>query len=231
MSRTILEIVQDAAPRMGVAKPTALYSETTQTEVELQSIANEVAERILKSHDWSVMRVLAENVGDGTTAAFSLPTDYIRMIKDAQVWSTRWQRPLVAIDPEEALRLDIRSYDLIAGAWSIYGGQIQFRPALASGESAKWYYLSDLVVSPASGSNKARFTDDTDTFRLDDRVFELTLIWEWRQQKGLDYAEDLATAEIALSQEISADGGARILTQSSRRNMRGNPSYPWNITP
>lgn len=230
MTRTILQIVQDAAPRVGLEAPSVLFSSTDQQDIELAKLVNECVERIVRVHDWSLLTTTETNTGDGSTAAFALPSDYIRMPKDAQVWSTRWQRPLIAVSPEDALRLSIRNYDLVTGAWYIEGGNINFTPALASGEDAKWKYISNAVIAPNSGSNKARATADDDTFRLDDRMLELAVIWSWRQHKGLPYAEHMVTAEEALAQQIGQDRGARILTQASRHNIRAQVSYPWEIT-
>lgn len=231
MPRTALEIVQNAAPKIGVAVPEVLFTSLDRTDVELRSVLQEVAERIVRAHDWSLLKVEETYSGDGATEGFDLPSDYLRMPKDGQVWSTRWQRPMVPISSDDWLRLDVREYDLITGTWILLEGQMKFRPVLASGEDARWLYISDLAIAPASGANKARFTTDTDTFRLGDRLLELHLIWEWRQRKGLPYAEDMQTAEIALAQAISEDRGARIITQSSRRNVRAKIAYPWQIAP
>ncbi|MEM9523123.1 MAG: hypothetical protein AAF982_03880 [Pseudomonadota bacterium] len=231
MPRTLLEIIQDAAPRIGLSEPGLLFASTNATEIEMRKVANEVAERLIRAHDWSLLRTLRTTAGDGTTTAFDLPADYLRMPKDTQVWSTRWQRPLLAGTAEDILRLDIREYDLIVGIWAIYGGQMHVRPALALGESARFHYTSLNGIAPSSGADKARFTADDDMFRLGDRLFELQFIWEWRRMKGLDYAEDMATAEAALAQAIGEDAGAMILTQAPRRAARAKIAYPWQITP
>lgn len=231
MSRTILEMVQSAAPRIGLDAPTALFSSTERTDIELREVAMEVSDRIVRMHDWSLLYVLNTDEGDGTTTDFDLPSDFLRMPKEAQIWSTRWERPLLHVSAEDYLQLDIREYDLITGTWTKLGDQIRYRPALASDEDTKYWYVSDKVVKDSGGTAKARFTADDDTFRLDDRMFELTLIWEWRQRKGLDYAEDMVTAENCIAQEISRDKGARIMTQASRRNVRAQVAYPWQITP
>jgi len=231
MTRTILEIVQDVAPRLGLDQPSVLFSSTDRTNIELRAVVKELAERIVRLHDWSLLKTQATHDGDGTTEAFALPSDYLRMTKEGQIWSTRWERPLMHVTPEDFLHLEIRDYDLVVGVWTIFNGQFQYRPALAADEDAKFYYMSNLVVAPASGSNKARFTLDTDTFRLNDRMLELALIWEWRQRKGLDYAEDMATAEQAIAQEISWDKGARIITQDSRHKVHSKVAYPWKIVP
>ncbi len=231
MPRTILEIVRAAAPRMGLARPDQLMASTDDTDIEIRSVLQEAADRIVRAHDWSMLKVEETNTGDGTTEGFDLPTDYLRMPKEGKIWSTRWQHPLAPVTAEEWLRLDVREYDLIVGTWIILEGQVKYRPVLAASEDARWFYISNLAVKPASGANKATFTEDTDTFRLGDRILELALIWEWRASKGLPYEEQMATAETALAQAISDDKGARILAQSSRRNFQGKMSYPWQITP
>lgn len=231
MPRTALEIIQSAAPAIGIDVPSVLFSSTDRRDVELARVLNECAVRIGRAHDWEALKVLQTHTGDGTTSAYSLPSDYWRMPKEGQIWSTRWQRPMVHISNEDWLRLEIRDYDLVVGNWTLFGGQVQYRPALASNENTQWFYVSENIVAPSSGANKARFTADDDTFRLDDFVLEMELIWKWREQKGMEYAEDMATAVNALEQAITKDKGARIITQSSRRNVRAKVAYPWSIEP
>lgn len=231
MARTILEIVRSAAPRMGLERPDQLLASTDDTDIRLVSVLQEAADRIVRAHDWSMLKVEETNTGDGVTEGFDLPTDYLRMPKDGQIWSTRWQHPLSPVTAEEWLRLEVREYDLVVGTWIILEGQIKFKPVLTSAETARWFYIADTAVKPASGANKGRFTADTDTFRLGDRILELALIWEWRASKGLPYEEAMATAEAALAQAISDDKGARIIAQASRRNVQGKMAYPWQITP
>jgi hypothetical protein len=231
MPRTILEIVRSAAPRIGLARPDLLFGDTSEQSVEIRAVLQETADRIVREHDWSMLKVEKTHVGDGTTEGFALPTDYLRMPKEGQIWSTRWQHPLAPVTAEEWLRLDVREYDLIVGTWIILEGEVRYRPVLATGESARWFYISNLAVAPASGANKERFTADTDTFRLGDRILELAFIWEWLRSKGLPYEDRMTPAEVALAKAISDDKGARIIAQSSRRNFTGKMSYPWQITP
>ena len=228
---TVLEIVQGVAPRMGIPSPTSLLANASATERELLSVVNEVAKRIARAHDWRVLKTEATNTGDGTTTNYALPSDYWRFPKDAQVWSTRWQHPLRHIDPEEDLRFDVRNFDVVIGTWTLLGGDIKFRPALAAGEDARWLYISKNIVRPNMGDDKEGFTADDDTFLLDDRLLGLSLIAEWRQMKGFDYAEDLAAAQEALSQLISEDKGPRVITQSSRKTPLGKIAYPLSIIP
>lgn len=231
MTRTALEICQDAAAKLGLVAPTLLFGSTDRTAVELRRALIEASDKIVRAHDWELLKTLETHTGDGTTTEYALPTDYLRMPKESQIWSTRWEHPLLHISPEDWLHLEIREYDTIMGSWTLYGGNIVYRPALASDENTKWFYQSENCVASTGGTPKAKFTADDDTFRLDDRLIELMLLWVWREQKGLDYSEDMATAEVALAREIESDKGARLITQQSRRNVRAKIAYPWKITP
>lgn len=231
MTRTVLEITQNAAKALGLDEPSILVGSTDRTVLELRRALEEAVQKLLRAHDWEVLKVLQTHDGDGTTTEFAKPSDFLRMPKEGQVWSTRWEHPLLHITPEDWLHLDIREYDTIVGTWTFYGGNFVYRPALASDEDAKFFYVSDKVYADSGGTAKSAITADTDTFRLDDRMLELCLIWTWREQKGLDYAEDMATAEVAMAREIESDKGPRIITQQSRRNTRAKIAYPWSITP
>lgn len=231
MARSALEIVQDAATKLGLAQPQILFGSTDRTAIELREALIEASDKILHAHDWQLLRVLQTHIGDGTTTDFSIPPDYLQMTSDAQVWSNRLLHPLQQITPEDWLHLDTRNYDIATGTWTIYGGDFVYRPALAAGENARFWYISNKVCASSDGGTKAQFTADDDTFRLDDRVLELVLVWLWRSQKGLDYSEDMASAELALSRAIKRDRGARILTQRSRGSIGAEIAYPIGVTP
>lgn len=231
MARTALSIVQDAATKLGIAQPTVLFGSTDRTAIELREALIEAADKILQAHDWQILRTLQTHIGDGTTTDFSLPPDYLKMPKDAKIWSSRDQRTLTHVTPEEWLQMEIRNYDVATGTWTIYGGDFVYKPALAADEVTKFWYISNKVCAGKDSTRKERFTADDDTFLLDDRVLELVLVWVFRSQKGLDYAEDMASAESALSRAIERDRGARILTQYSRGSISADIAYPIGINP
>lgn len=229
MARTALAIVQAATTKLAVTAPGQLFAATDRTAIELRETLNEAAEQIVRMHDWQLLRTLQTNTGDGSTTEFALPSDYLRMPKDAKVWSSKWQHPLACITPEEWLNLDVRDYDAATGTWTVYGGNMVHKPALDSDETARYWYISDKCVTNSSGTTQAIFTADDDTFRLDDRVLELSLIWLYRAHKGLEYGEHQAAAEMALARTISQDGGARILTQRTRGLIDAETAYPREV--
>jgi hypothetical protein len=61
------------------------------------------------------------------------------------------------------------------------------------------------------------FDADTDEFVLGDRLLTLAIIWQWKAQKGLQYAEDLANYENARKVAIDDDMGASIFAVGTSR--------------
>ena len=230
---TILTVTEGVAAVIGIDVPTVLYSSTDREHVELQHIANEMAERIWKAHDWELLKTLATLSGDGSVTTFALESDFGRFIKDVNLWSSRIQTPLTQIISSDSwLELDIRSFQFVIGVWTKIGGQIGIKPAMTATETAKFYYISDLIIDPATGANKTAFTLDTDVFRLDERLLKLGMIWQWRANKGLPYAEDLENYETLLGQLIKEDKGVTILHVGKARALRGvRISYPQAIVP
>lgn len=229
---TILSTIQQVAPKIGIDVPTAVFGETARELVELQSFAKESAQRIYKAYDWELLKTLQTDAGDGSTTAFALPSDYGRMLAQGNVWNTTLQTPFIPITSADRwLELDIRSYSFVTGVWIKIGGQINIKPAMATGTSAKYYYISNLIVAPSAGSNKVAFTADDDSFRLNEELLKLHLIYTWKEEKGMAYAEDMARYEELLAQLINEDKGARVLRSGRPSAYSGvRIAYPQQIT-
>lgn len=221
---TVLAALQSAAVRLVSRKPAAFFSSTNTLEVELCDLVTEAGKDIADAHDWRALTELATFTGDGSTTAFDLPSDYERMPTGQEVHSGSWEtwRYVRAKDLNEWQ--DIISDIGIPhpGAWIMLGGQFQVYPAIPSGDVAKFYYTSKNFALSDGETPKDAFSVDTDTFRLDDRLLVLNLIWRWRQMKRLEYAEDMANYERALAGKIKDDKGARVIATGLRR-------FPGNV--
>lgn len=235
---TVLTAVQQACSVIGLQVPLAVYSATDRELVELQYAANEAADYIQRAYDWQALKKIATITGDGTTQDFTLltvATDYGRMLQKATVWVTsRPGYPLVhETDTDNWLGLTVGNIIANTGMWTIYNKQIHIimgtgtNSALASTDSAKFYYISSAKVMPASGSNKSSFTLDTDTFLLSERLLRLAVIYQWKANKGLPYSEDMNNYEIALQEAVSTDKGSKILTVGRQRWPNGGTEYAW----
>lgn len=230
---TILSVCQSAALRLSQTKPSSVFSSTAPFDMEMAELSTETAIAIAKAHDWQKLTTLKTYSGDGTTTAFTLPSDYDRMVKDGNVHSSLYKTALFR--RVESLDEWIYLSDLLAtptpGNWIILGGEMQILPAMASNETARFYYISNKIATNG-GAGKAAFSADDDEFVLPSRVLTLGLIWRWRAQKRMEYAEDLQNYEIALSEEISRDKGARILVIGNQRfpaSMQAAYPYPGTL--
>ena len=126
----------------------------------------------------------------------------------------------------------MQTFDFVVNAWTIYAGQMNIKPALATGVTAKYFYQSNLIVAPNSGSNKIAFTADDDSFRLDERLLKLGIIWRWKELKGQSYAEPMADYEELKERLVARDRGSRML-RIGRVRMPSDvtTAYPQAITP
>lgn len=217
---TILSVIQQVCPVIGLTVPDAVFSSTAREHIELQALANEMAQRIaFDTHDWSALKALGTISGDGVTSAFSMPSDYRRMLKKASLWSSAgFATSLFHVaDTDQWLGMQSRSPQWSPGAWTIIGRQINILPIPATGSTVQYYYLSNAIAVAQDGTLRTAFLADSDTFVLDERVLRLGMIWQWRANKGLSYAEDLATYEEALSYAIGADKGSNTVVVGHRR--------------
>lgn len=232
--QSILDIIQDACAVIGLAIPSAVYSSTDREHVELQRLANEMAQRIaFDTHDWTRLKSLSTMTGDGSAESFDMPEDYRRMLKKGNVWpSSSPDMPLQhVLDTDEWLGIDAYSTTWTFGAWAFIGEQMYIKPIMAVDATASFYYISTLIVYDAESNLKQRFTDDADTYRLDSRTLRLGIIWQWKANKGFPYAEDMTNYEEALSSQIAADKGSRILVSTRGPSGRFGVStaYPWPL--
>lgn len=217
---TVLAAAQLAGIALLGRKPGSLFS-TDQFGLELGQLATEAASAIAQYYDWQKLKKLKTYSGDGSTIAFDLPPDYDRMLKKgyihSQMWRTRNFRK--AVDEDEWLLLQDINLAGTPGVWIILGGQMQFFPALPATETARHYYISNLIVGTGDGQpgTKAAFTADGDNFVLSERLLKLALIWRWRAQKRLEYSEDMTNYEIALAEEVTKDRGSKVLIVGPER--------------
>jgi len=230
---TLLSVCVDVSKVVGLDEPDAIASSTDREYIELFALANEMAKRIARGYNWQLLSRIHTLTGTGATEDFDLPSDYDRMLVKSQVWSSSLETALSPIGSlDRWLELDIQAFDFVVNAWIIYGGQMHIKPAMATGVTAKFFYQSNLIIAPASGSNKTDFTADTDTFRLDEQLLKLGMIWQYKAYKGLPYAEDMANYESLLARLATRDRGSRMLRVGPVRLPRDvKVAYPQSIDP
>lgn len=222
----IRDAMQSAAVRLVGRRPSGFFTSPETFELELCDLVTDVAVAIMRAHDWQRLTKLHTITGDGATIAWPLPDDYDRLRLWGDVHSGEWTWRYQPVDDLDRW-IDIQSSEatLSPGWWTILGGQFQSFPAIPTGEEAKFYYVSNWIAD-----TKAAFSSDDDEFLLDNRLLTLGLIWRWRAQKRMEYAEDLQSYEIALSELAAKEAGQRAIIRSgSRRPLSAGIAYPWEL--
>jgi hypothetical protein len=232
---TVLTACREAAVKLNQTVPTSVFTSTDPFAAELALAANEAAEAIMKAKEWQKLKTLATMTGDGSTTSFALPTDYDRMLVKGSVHSVSWQNAAFTKAEDEDDWLYTGDLDLTGtpGKWIILGGRFQILPAMPVGETARFYYISKNVValSAADAGSKVAFTLDSDVLVLPEKLLRLGIVWRWRSNKRMEYAEDMQNFEIACSEEMGSDKGSNVITIGRRRLPAETIAYPGTITP
>lgn len=232
---TILTALQSAAIRLVGERPSVFFGSSEQMHIELCDLINEVANDIVDFADWQGLTKLAQINGDGTTTEFALPPDYSRQLLHADIQDTNswlWGYCRVT-DINDFTYWRDRGFTGFPGCWIIYQNQIHFSPAPSDGTTATYPYISNqYAVSGDTLEPKAQFDADTDTFKLNERLLTLGLVWRWREMKKMDFSGDQEAFMLALSESAAKDKGSRIYRSGRRTPMRGTYlAWPWQLGP
>lgn len=231
---TVLSACQSAMVRLVGRKPTTVFSSTSQMEMEIADLATDVAVSIMKFHDWRALTKLHTLTGDGSITVFDLPSDFDRIVLAQRITdANNWLWGYTAVQGlEDWMTITSSGFTAITpGWWIILDGQMQFSPAPPTGSPAKFAYISKNIGRAGTGGAPIpAFTDDADTFVLEDRLLTLGLIWRWKAQKGLEYAEDMANYELALSENAGRDKGSQAIRKGFPNRLPGtNWAWPWPL--
>ena len=199
---TLLSAARSAALRCTGTVITSVLGSGDQIGVEMADLANDVGIDIARSHDWRALTVVYSGPGAAVTP---LPDGYDRMIGGIL--------NVDGVDPGYGPVDSLDDWSMVNGGrgrgWVLLDGAIQISPTPTNGVS--FAYVSDKFVRADDTTLKSEFTMDSDQFVLDERLLTLGLIWRWKSMKGLEYAEDMRTYELALGQAQSRDRGTYAL--------------------
>ena len=219
--------------------------QANRTMQEMLALANEMAQRMAyDTREWTKLKTSTTFIGDGAithlpgdppegvfrgTSAFNLPANYKRMLLTTNVWrSSTMQQPMLFI-PDTDKWMQRRAGDGSSGSWTaagyvggstwgewtLLGDQMHIAPVMPVGVNASFAYLDKNCVTRAAGGYGDTFIEDGDSYRLDERLLKLNMIWQWKANKGTPYAEDMGTYSDALMMATGADKPAPMLISRS----------------
>jgi hypothetical protein len=195
------QILNMAAIELGLAESADPYASTDASVVQLRTLLKSAGMEISQHRDWKVLEKEATITGDGTTTAFSLPADFLRM-KDGTGWSRTATLPLSLVGSQAWQALRARSVSgTVTVHYRIQQGQMVFFEAPALAATLAYEYLSRYwVASDGSASSDAFFPSATgDKVLLEPLMVTRLVKAKWLQAKGFDSTGAFAEYQQALS--------------------------------
>lgn len=231
---TILQIIQDVCVECGIAPPSVAVSSPDTTIQQMVLFAMRSGNDLQRRWTWKAQKkqIPSTFTGDGTTTLFSLPTDFGSLQPSDTFTSSVYPTiPLEGpINEDDLLRLKQLPFVPVPGVWRpVMANKIEIYPAPAASEIISYVYASKFWILAADGTTyRSRWGADTDTSIISEDLITLHTIWRWKKGKGLDYSEEMRTAEASFDIDAAAEDTERTISMS-RSPIAGNSWWPGMI--
>lgn len=220
---TIKQELDDAALECGLNVPASWLSASDATAVQVTSIMRAVVEDVLDRHDWSGAAGSATISPVSEQSAWSFPADYVRLqTGDASVFEVSPnRRPIICVASDGSWN------EMTAWGWGgaqrfyrLTGTGLEFYRPLPAGAVVKIAYQTPKWIV---GGLDAWATEASDKPVFPSRLLRLGVIYRWRKQKGMRYADDMAEYETALARAISEDAPRRSFSTDGKTGVAAHP--------
>ena len=229
---TLLTIANAVADETKGPRPETIASNTDPAAQNILRLINKVGSRLQKSFAWNILTKESTVTAGGSEtliAAASLPGDFDRIIPE-----TFWDRgtnnlisgPVSAVEWQG---LKVQTYDSQNKKYRYRGGDIITSPAVASGSTCAFEYVSTQWVRKADGTSKSSMTIDTDYTVLSEELMIYGTVFEWLDAEGQPSSNAARQYLDEFNLLVSADEtSANILTSGdifsqNSRHFTGEP--------
>ena len=203
----LLDLIQDVSQTMGMTKPTAVMSSAD---------TDTTGQELTRRYGWQELVQEASFTATGTIdqgyLSGSIATDFGYFV-DQTFWDRSLRQPILGPVSRQEWQSDM-SWAVVSPPYKfvLQGDKLLVGPtALPAGDTLVFNYLSKNWCESAGGTGQSSFAADTDVCIIPQELFKLSLIWRWKQSKGLAYAEDLESAEEQIDRFTGQDSGRRVL--------------------
>ena len=195
-------------------------------DVQMIEIANIVARDIRDFYPWSLL-TSTFNLKLTEEKIYNLPADYRSLVSDS-AWETDGSRKVDLPVPRN--RWFMYKYSSLTDAGTVrarlYGNTIEINePGIASEISME--YVTKYVVLDSDGVPKEEFTDDSDTFLLDDDLLIKGVKAMWADAKMMPQAQKWENVFLKeQTKQIGIDNGGQTIGGMGPGMDRRSPYYP-----
>lgn len=220
-------MIQKTCDSLGLPRPTVVATSQDQTVRQMFELLKEEIEE-LHTFDWQAL--IREHTFT-TVAAEEQPDAFAsnsRRIINGTFYNRTQRRPLIGpISSQEWQAIQSQpALNRIYIAWRERDDAFLVTPTPAAGETIAYEYITSRKAIAQDGTEKNDISADQDTILVAESLARLGLRWRYKQQKGLDYGEDMITYQRKLTQAQGFNVGAQVLTFGSggRRSIS-----PFNV--
>jgi len=227
---TLQELATSISRRLPLSKTVSSVVGSSDPLVQqLLEIMQELGDDLMEGHEWSrLINTWSFDVdSDPHTATF--PDGYHRYLNEADFWRSGSDvTPMTGPVKSSDWHYIEQTPGTYPGYWRPYSTGVQVT-GVPTDESCDIEYIANTWVLDADDVTvKPEFTADSDTIIFDNNMFKVGVRWMWKQSKGLDYAEDMATFERRKEILIAADRAARpLLTRRRIRDSYEARQFSW----
>lgn len=206
---TVLSIVQETCDLLSLPRPLTVFSST---DLNVRLLTALLKEEIEELHTFDWQRLIREHTFVTVAAAEQtngFPDDARRLISGS-FFNRTTRRPLRGpISPQEWQAIQAQPVAASAYiAWRERDDAFLVTPTPAAGETIAYEYITRTKAIAEDDEEKNDISADTDTILVAESLVRLGLRWRFRQAKGLDYAEDMATYERKKHNARAVNGSA-----------------------
>lgn len=207
---SLLTIIQDAADRIGIVRPSAVIGATDQQIRGLLSLSIQDGKALARRHDWQKLTKEKTFTATATeTQSSVIPTDFDRMIPGT-FWNRTQDRQVAGpLSPQRWQMLKSGIIVLPYDAYRIRGNDLLMAPTPVADDSMVFEYITTYWAASAADTtpDQTTWVADDDVSFLDDELQTLGVIWRFKKARGLEYAEEFAEYERRFAQLAGTDGG------------------------
>jgi hypothetical protein len=237
---TLLECIQRMCRATGISVPTAAFASTSASVQQIVELANQEGRALSRRHDWqeltfegSFTTLAAES--QGTLASIIGGSQTLRKIVNGTIWNRTTQQQICG--PLSRKNWQGQKALSLTGPYPQYrvrDNTLRFYPSPPAGQSCFFEYVSNCWCQAiSSGAFRINVAADTDQILLNEELFMAGLEWRWLRKKGLSYAEEFASYEELVKNEIGNNATKAVLSMDGvARGPRPGVIVPigsWNL--
>lgn len=210
---SLLTIIQDAADRIGIVRPSSVIGSSDTQVRQLVGLAQQEGKALARRGPWQALNTEKTFTATATEEQTNaLPADFDRMI-EGSFWNRTQDRKVIGpLTPQKWQALKTGLYVLAWDAFRIRGSSLLMNPAPAAGDIMAYEYVSTHWCSSADETTtRSAWVADDDVGRLDEELMTLGVIWRFLKAKGFDYGEAFRAYEQEVQNRLANDGGSNIL--------------------